>query len=62
MDRGEKIIFCARRICLPALLISGLALGACGRAERFDYRSDREVKPGPGLFSGKKGAFIIYEK
>ena len=32
---------------------------ACS-AKRFDYHSDAEIPQGPGMFSGEKGAFVIY--
>ena len=28
----------------------------------FEYESDRELKPGKGLFSGEDGVFTIYTK
>ena len=40
-------------------LIFGMA--ACSASpEPFDYQPDNELKPGPGLFSGEKGGFIIF--
>ena len=40
------------------LMVLGLA--ACAsRPQPFDYHDDRDEKPGPGLFSGDEGAFII---
>ncbi len=44
-------------------LILGLTLamlGGCG-AKSFDYRSANEIPEGPGLFSGEKGAFVLYD-
>ena len=38
-----------------AVLITGCA----GSPQPFDYHDDREEKPGPGLFSGEEGGFII---
>ncbi len=41
------------------LLAFGLA--ACGNAKPFEYQQEAdEMKPGSGLFSGKKGKFVIF--
>ena len=43
--------------------IAILFLMACACAtppEPFEYKTERELKPGPGLFSGEEGAFVIY--
>lgn len=40
------------------ILIVWLLLSGCG-GEPYTYESDRELKPGPGLFSGKDGEFTI---
>ncbi len=45
-----------------AVVLTAWALTACGGVERFEYHSDREVKQGPGLFTGKAGAIVIYRK
>ncbi len=38
-----------------------LGLAACGKAKPFDYVPEAdEMKPGSGLFSGKKGEFFIF--
>jgi hypothetical protein len=45
------------------LLIFCLILGmvACSASpEHFEYQPENESKPGPGLFSGEKGEFIIF--
>ena len=44
---------------LAAALIAGLA-GCATSPQPFDYHDDREEKPGPGLFSGEEGGFVIY--
>ncbi|MEE4111208.1 MAG: hypothetical protein V2I40_00245 [Desulfobacteraceae bacterium] len=44
---------------LAAVLIAGLA-GCASLPQPFDYHDDRDEKPGPGLFSGEKGGFVIY--
>ena len=44
---------------LIVVLVS-LGLVACDSAARFDYVPEAdEMKPGSGLFSGKKGEFFI---
>jgi hypothetical protein len=40
------------------ILAAGLVLGGCG-GEEWTYQTDRELKPGPGVFSGKDGEFTI---
>lgn len=53
-----KAISSKRR--LTALLGAVALLAACSTApEPFEYRSNREMKPGPGLFSGEDGVFQI---
>jgi hypothetical protein len=42
-----------------AVLIAGLA-GCASSDQPFVYHDDRDEKPGPGLFSGDKGGFVIY--
>ncbi len=38
-----------------------LGLAACGKATPLDYVQEAdEMKPGSGLFSGKKGKFVIF--
>lgn len=36
------------------------ALAACDRGTPFQPAAVDEIKPGPGLFTGKAGAFVIY--
>lgn len=43
------------------LLFSLSGLG-CRHSEPFEYKSNREIKGGPGLFTGEEGAWIIYKK
>lgn len=43
-----------------AVLAVAAGLAACARAKSFDYTAGSEIPPGPDLFSGKKGAFILY--
>jgi hypothetical protein len=46
-------------ICSGAALIAGIA-GCASSPQPFDYHDDRDEKPGPGLFSGEEGGFVIY--
>jgi hypothetical protein len=46
-------------VMLAAALIAGLA-GCATSPQPFDYHDDRDEKPGPGLFSGEEGGFVIY--
>ena len=49
------------RMALAFALIS-LVVSACGPAKPLvhDIAQPDEMKPGPGLFSGKDGKFILY--
>ena len=42
-----------------AIWLGGLA-GCAASPKPFEYESHRELKPGPGLFSGDNGYFTIY--
>ncbi len=43
------------------VILLTLGLAACGKAKPFDYQPEAdEMKPGSGLFSGKKGEFFIF--
>jgi hypothetical protein len=47
------------------ILIVWLAFGLAGcttPSKPYKYESNRELKPGPGLFSGEDGYFIIYQE
>lgn len=41
------------------LACSVVILGGCA-GEEYTYVSERELKPGPGVFSGKDGGFTLY--
>jgi hypothetical protein len=46
---------------LAAVLMVGL--NSCSTSPKpFEYESHRELKPGPGLFSGEDGSFTIYQQ
>lgn len=48
-------------LCLvPALFLSIGVTGCASTPRSFEYHDDRDEKPGPGLFSGEKGGYIIY--
>jgi hypothetical protein len=40
-------------------LVAGIA-GCASTPQPYTYHDDRDEKPGPGLFSGEKGGYIIY--
>jgi hypothetical protein len=46
-----------RRALLAAACLAALA--ACAGFEPMDPPSNTDIKPGPGLFSGKTGEFVI---
>jgi hypothetical protein len=37
-----------------------LLAGCASTPQPYTYHNDRDEKPGPGLFSGDKGAYVIY--
>lgn len=47
---------------LLALLAAMLALAACVTVEPIDYTPVGEIKPGPGLFSGDDGKWVLEKK
>ncbi len=48
------------RVGLIVVLLA-LGLGACGNPTPFEYQQEAdELKPGSGLFSGKKGEFVVF--
>ena len=47
------------------VLLVGLLIGLVGcstSTKPFEYETNRELKPGPGLLSGEDGYFTIYQK
>ncbi len=44
---------------MAAVLVAGLG-GCASSPQPFEYHNDLDEKPGPGLFSGEKGGYIIY--
>ncbi|MET4702316.1 hypothetical protein ABIE65_005371 [Constrictibacter sp. MBR-5] len=42
--------------------LSAAALAACANVKPFDYAAPHEVKPGPGIFSGQDGEFVLLGK
>ena len=53
------------RFTRAGLLVTvvALTLGGCGVVKPFDYQATAdEMKPGPGLFSGDDGAFVLYDE
>ena len=43
-----------------ALAIAVMAAGCAASPQPFEYHDDRDEKPGPGLFSGDRGGFVIH--
>ena len=37
-----------------------LLWGCAVTPQPFEYHDDRDEKPGPGLFSGDRGGYVIY--
>lgn len=50
-----------KRYALAAILVMGVALGACG-AKPFKAPEPGEIPDGPGVFSGADGEFVISPK
>ncbi|MBU1232449.1 MAG: hypothetical protein KKD01_12190 [Proteobacteria bacterium] len=44
--------------CIPLFCIYLLLSGCVG--EEYTYVDDRDLKPGPGLLSGKDGVITVY--
>lgn len=48
-------------ICLIMMVLLGFGADGCAwKTQPFEYHDGRDEKPGPGLFSGEEGGFIIY--
>ena len=41
------------------LATAALMVGCAASPQPFEYHDDRNEKPGPGLFSGDRGGFVI---
>jgi hypothetical protein len=48
------------RWMVPVGVALWLLAGCATPPEPFEYRSENEIKSGPGLITGEEGAFIIY--
>jgi hypothetical protein len=48
-----------RVVRTTVVLIAVAAATACG-GKAFQYRSQNEIPPGPGLLSGEEGAFVLH--
>ncbi len=49
-----------KRLVLLAVLAAGLA--ACSGVQPYSYTPIDEIPPGPGLFSGEDGEFVLYSR
>lgn len=46
-----------------AIATAAVALAAaCGAYHPYEYVDSKETKPGPGLFTGDDGEWVIYRK
>jgi len=50
----------ATRLLAAAALLAGLA--ACSGVKSYEFVAIDEIPPGPGLFSGEDGEFVIYRR
>lgn len=49
-----------RKLGTAMLLATVLGLGACANVKPYSYQATAdEIKPGPGLFTGNKGKWVI---
>lgn len=46
------------RLAAAAALAAGLA--ACSNVQPYTFTAIDEIPPGPGLFSGEDGEFVLY--
>ncbi len=46
------------RACVMVVMV-GMA-GCAASPEPFDYHDHKDEKPGPGLFSGDEGGYVIF--
>jgi hypothetical protein len=44
---------------LSLMAAAALMVGCAAAPQPFDYHDDRNEKPGPGLFSGDEGGYVI---
>lgn len=51
-----------RRLSIVLAIAILLAVAACARGTPFQPTAVDEIKPGPGLFTGEAGAFIIFRR
>ncbi len=51
-----------KRIAGPGAALAAVILlaTACAQIEPMEYTEIHEIQPGPGLLSGKDGAFVLY--
>jgi len=48
--------------CLLLLLATLGVLAGCAHSEPFEYVAIDEIPPGPGLFSGEEGEFVLFRR
>ncbi len=53
-----------RRAGLPLVLAAALAaaLAGCSGVRPYSYTPIDQIPPGPGLFSGEAGEFVLYRR
>lgn len=49
-----------RRYMLLSVVAAWLWAGCATPPEPFEYQQSNELKPGPGIFTGKDGVYTIY--
>jgi len=45
---------------MTAVALIVILSGCASSPQPFVYHDDRDEKPGPGLFSGEQGGFVVY--
>jgi hypothetical protein len=59
-SKQNTILRTVTRLIAAAALSAGLA--ACSGVRSYEFVAIDEIPPGPGLFSGEDGEFVIYRR
>lgn len=61
MTKSENPIRRAAAGLLAAAMLA-IGLAACSGVQPYDFVAIDEIPPGPGLFSGADGEFVLYSR
>lgn len=59
-DKREPARRTAKRL-IPVIALAAMLAG-CSGVEPYSYTPIDEIPPGPGLFSGEDGEFVLYRR